>query len=471
MNERMLVMEQLYKITQLREKYNISTRTLRWYEEKGLIESLRTPDYHYRMYTKDMVRRLEYILYFRKMGIGLQEIAVILKNNTPESISKLIKEKRLQIDEQIQRLNQQRDAILGNLTGFSKSLDSEKEELLAALTQGEATSLALHTLNCLEKDDREYRSDNKEFRVENGELILWDRERCVFTEGCFTPPLTFHIVAKTSKENLRFYFGPLELIFNWEVEPSFLVFYDHEHSHILKIPVGDLIPPDQFVTIFWHISDATVACWVNHTLCFSLERPFSSYDPYPLGFGTLPGNRITLRQVAVFQKSAEIPVDLTKILPEELPTQINQEGQLVIHHTGDTLRLVSGEEFEFPLIYTAVAKVSNENLRLFLGEGVLILNWEKKSLLWWDPATGEERIFPRMGYITPGRFHTIRQIFAKDAYVLEIDGIAHLIVKDLPYMERLKQGLPIRGKVGIGTAFGNTVTVQSIAVTPLKPKK
>ncbi len=458
-------MEQYYKITYLRKKYNISTRTLRWYEEKGLIQSLRIPEYSYRVYTASTVRQLEYILYFRKMGIGLQEISAILSQNTSEDINRLIEEKRFQIDHQIQQLNQQRNAIIGNLTGFSQSLDREKDQYLTTVRHKKAIPLSLKNLVCIENGVAENHSPNLFHKIQNKQVTVWDRERCVFTAEQFAPPFTLHTTAKTNHENLRLYYGPLELIFRWELDPNTMVFYDHEHSLILKIPVGDLIPADRFVDIHWHVSDTSVTCSVGTTTCFALDRPFALYETHAFGFGTLSGNRVTVKKATLsLPNHQHQALDLTSVQTESAIGGINADGHLVICHSGDTHKMLCNTPFSVPFEYTAVAKVSKENLRLYFHNSVLILNWEKQRLFWRDPLTGEEQMFQGLGYIAPDQFHTIRQIFDQDTYVLEIDGIAHLMLRDAPYM---KQTTPLAGKVGIGTAFGNTVTVQSLTVTPL----
>ncbi|MBR4868811.1 MAG: MerR family transcriptional regulator [Clostridia bacterium] len=461
-------MEQYYKITYLRKKYNISTRTLRWYEEKGLIQSVRIPEYSYRVYTASTVRQLEYILYFRKMGIGLQEISSILSRNTPEEINKQIQEKQFQIDDQIQQLVQQRNALVGNLTGFSETLNQEKEQYLATVRIDQAQALPLSDLVYTENGTIKNPSTRVFHQIHDRQLTLWDQERCLFTAQRFAPPFTLHVTAKTNHENLRLYFGPLELIFRWEQNPDIMVFYDHEHALILKIPVGELIPENQFVDIYWCISGHSITCCVGDTTCFSLDHPFSPCESYSLGFGTLPGNQITIQQASLSLSNQEpFVLDLTLLQHQSDITEINADGHLVLCHSGDTQAMLCDTPFSVPMEYTTVAKVSKENLRLYFHRGVLILNWEKQQLFWRDPLTGEERLFSGLGYIAPNQFHTIRQIFDHDTYLLEIDGIAQLLLHDAPYM---KQTTPFAGKVGIGTAFSNTVTVKSLTVASLHKK-
>ena len=62
-------MTDLVKIREVTERYNIPARTLRYYEDMGLIESARVADYAYRLYDQRALKRLEQILILRKLNI------------------------------------------------------------------------------------------------------------------------------------------------------------------------------------------------------------------------------------------------------------------------------------------------------------------------------------------------------------------------------------------------------------------
>jgi DNA-binding transcriptional MerR regulator len=75
----MVVME-LQTISQVSKYFNISTRTLRYYEQIGLITSVKQEEYSYRTYDEDTIMRLQQILVLRKLRIPLKEIATIVKS-------------------------------------------------------------------------------------------------------------------------------------------------------------------------------------------------------------------------------------------------------------------------------------------------------------------------------------------------------------------------------------------------------
>ena len=75
-------MEELLTVSQVSNKFNVSTRMLRYYEKLGLISSTKKSDYAYRMFDNDNLIRLNQILILRKLQISLKEIKLILDDKT-----------------------------------------------------------------------------------------------------------------------------------------------------------------------------------------------------------------------------------------------------------------------------------------------------------------------------------------------------------------------------------------------------
>ena len=67
-------MGELIKIREISSKYDVSARTLRYYEDMGLLSSTRSSDYAYRLYDQEAVKRLEQILILRKLNICIKDI-------------------------------------------------------------------------------------------------------------------------------------------------------------------------------------------------------------------------------------------------------------------------------------------------------------------------------------------------------------------------------------------------------------
>ena len=63
-----------YKIKELAELSGVSARTLRYYDQIGLLIPLRQAENGYRLYGEQQVDRLQQILFYRQLGMPLEEI-------------------------------------------------------------------------------------------------------------------------------------------------------------------------------------------------------------------------------------------------------------------------------------------------------------------------------------------------------------------------------------------------------------
>ena len=71
---------ELQTISQVSKHFSISTRTLRYYEQIGLITPTKKENFAYRVYDMDAITRLRQIIILRKLRIPLKKIAEILHN-------------------------------------------------------------------------------------------------------------------------------------------------------------------------------------------------------------------------------------------------------------------------------------------------------------------------------------------------------------------------------------------------------
>ena len=63
-----------YSINALAKLAGVTGRTLRWYDETGLLKPLRTTTAGYRIYGPEQVDRLQDILFYRKLGFSLVSV-------------------------------------------------------------------------------------------------------------------------------------------------------------------------------------------------------------------------------------------------------------------------------------------------------------------------------------------------------------------------------------------------------------
>ncbi|KEZ90581.1 MerR family transcriptional regulator [Lacrimispora celerecrescens] len=78
-----------YTINKLAKLAGISTRALRYYDELGLLSPARVSSNGYRIYGQKEIDRLQQILFYRELGVSLEEIRNILASKDFDGLSAL----------------------------------------------------------------------------------------------------------------------------------------------------------------------------------------------------------------------------------------------------------------------------------------------------------------------------------------------------------------------------------------------
>jgi DNA-binding transcriptional MerR regulator len=124
-------MEPLFTISDLSSEFDISPRTIRFYEEKGMLSPRRTKGNH-RVFDRKDRARLKLILRGKRFGYSLEEIAEMIGMTDAEVGEAAQIEKSLLYGEK--KLEEIRGRIR-ELRLLEKDLLSVKERLLARLQE------------------------------------------------------------------------------------------------------------------------------------------------------------------------------------------------------------------------------------------------------------------------------------------------------------------------------------------------
>jgi len=121
-------MNGLTKIRDVSSKYSISARTLRYYEDMGLISSIRSNDYAYRLYDDEAMKRLEQILILRKLNISIKDIRRVFTASGSDVVLEVLGNKVNDIDEEVALLHELREIVISFIhqienADFSKDSD------------------------------------------------------------------------------------------------------------------------------------------------------------------------------------------------------------------------------------------------------------------------------------------------------------------------------------------------------------
>ena len=110
-----------YSINALAKLAGITSRTLRWYDETGLLKPLRTNSAGYRIYGPEQVNRLQDILFYRNLGLELSAIRSIL--NAPDY------DRQIALQNHLAALEQQQQQLNALILTVRKTISSLQGEL------------------------------------------------------------------------------------------------------------------------------------------------------------------------------------------------------------------------------------------------------------------------------------------------------------------------------------------------------
>lgn len=127
------------RIGELAKKYGVTLRTLRFYEDKGLLSPER--DGTTRLYTRRDIARLKLILLGRKVGFSLREVKQMLDLYDPTGSN--TKQLRLALEKsekQLVRLEKQRTTLDEAIVELTNMIDMVRSMLMERQTAKAASS-------------------------------------------------------------------------------------------------------------------------------------------------------------------------------------------------------------------------------------------------------------------------------------------------------------------------------------------
>ncbi len=111
-----------YTISSLSKLAGVSTRTLRYYHEIGLLHPKDLTDSGYRIYGTKEVDTLQQILFYREMGVSLEDIKEIM---TAPAFNRLVA-----LETHLEALLKKRSQVNAMIANVKKTIASEKGETI-----------------------------------------------------------------------------------------------------------------------------------------------------------------------------------------------------------------------------------------------------------------------------------------------------------------------------------------------------
>jgi MerR family copper efflux transcriptional regulator len=136
----MLVQESLKQIGLVAKESSVPIKTIRYYEELGLLKALGRTEGGYRLFDSDVFSRLNFIKRAQKLGLSLSEIKEFLDvhdgGHLPcDQVKIKLSEKIAEIEQQIEQLQILKRELQG-LLDRNETLAQDDEALICPIIEG-----------------------------------------------------------------------------------------------------------------------------------------------------------------------------------------------------------------------------------------------------------------------------------------------------------------------------------------------
>ena len=198
-----------YSINELSKIAGVSKRTLRYYDEIGLLKPLRLSSKAYRIYGKKEVDLLQQILFYKEMGVSLDEIKKIVLSKDFDCKATLENHRTslLEKQEQLSRLIVAVEKSIATMKGEATMSDQEKFEGFKEKTlfdneqkYGEEVREKFG-FNAITASNQKFKSMTQEeyTEMENLSIALNEELKAAFLEGNPASALSQNVCAMHKK--------------------------------------------------------------------------------------------------------------------------------------------------------------------------------------------------------------------------------------------------------------------------------
>lgn len=139
-----------YYIKTLSKISGVSTRTLRYYDEIGLLIPTRINSSNYRIYGENEVNKLQQIMFYKELGVSLEDIKNILDDNNFSTL--------IALESHLKSLLFKKDKILNLIETVEKTIQNEKGEI----NMNDTEKFEAFKDSLIEENNSKYGSEVKE---------------------------------------------------------------------------------------------------------------------------------------------------------------------------------------------------------------------------------------------------------------------------------------------------------------------
>lgn len=148
-------MEHTFRIGEIADFFDIPASTLRFWEEKAILTPIKNPENNYREYQISDLMTLSDIIFYKNLGIPLQQI-LDMKRTTPDEHRLLFQEKLTDLERQQQELQQRMKKLQCHLA----AIDTLHELQSHPFTEAEIDTECIVSFDLLEIEKLRQYMDN-----------------------------------------------------------------------------------------------------------------------------------------------------------------------------------------------------------------------------------------------------------------------------------------------------------------------
>lgn len=133
-------------VKEVQELTGVSIRTLRYYDEIGLLKPTEVTEAGYRLYDENSLKNLRRIMLFRELEVPLMEIKEIMKKSE--------KDNRKFLETQKEKLEMRRNYLNGMIEWVSDMLKGEDKMSFEAFNDEDVQKVIQHSLEVMSEEDK-----------------------------------------------------------------------------------------------------------------------------------------------------------------------------------------------------------------------------------------------------------------------------------------------------------------------------
>lgn len=134
----------MYTVKDVSEITGVSIRTLRYYDEIGLLKPVQLTESGYRLYDNKSIEKLQEIMFFRELEIPLMDIKLIMDNPDYDKRQALLTQKSI--------LEHKRNHINGLIELINDVTEGVNTMNFETFNEKDIQELINHTLRCMSKE-------------------------------------------------------------------------------------------------------------------------------------------------------------------------------------------------------------------------------------------------------------------------------------------------------------------------------